>query len=253
MSVTIKVKSESVPVSARRQTIASRVVTYLGTDLPPSNLLCFLDNDDLARIGTERGRYEPIHDDTPMSHLPEYISDCIFVGASVIPLPRVVDDLILVYGSTCVHEIGLAMTLAHELQHSIQHYSARKIWAANSLINQLERSLIQTLKLTWSDIPIEREARIVSKRVAVHLFGEQRVAEHIEEKIREHVNDGDAADWQFVRTLGSSSTVDLRASTCELFRRLKGHVRELEAALERNKKWNRADFGDIDLYEFLPL
>jgi hypothetical protein len=255
MSVTIIVESQNAEVRADRQKTASRVVTYFGDNLPASNILCFLDDNDSARLGaeSERGRYEVIHDSTRLSHLPEYIVDHIFVdnGRSVLDLHRVVDDLILLYGSTCTHEIGLTMTLAHELQHSIQHYCDRRAWAVNGIINQLDQTLISSLKLTWSDIPIEREARIVSKRVACHLFGAQRVTEYIDLKIREHVSDGDFADWQFVRTLDPSSSLDLKTGTRNLFQRLKGNRKELEVALQRMKEWNQGDFRDIDLSGFM--
>jgi hypothetical protein len=257
MSVTIKVKSTNAEVRGDRQRTASRVVAYFGDNLPASNVLCFLDDSDSARLGSEseRGRYEVIHDGTRLSHLPEYIVDHIFAdyGLSVLNPQRVVDDFILLYGSTCAHEIGLAMTLAHELQHAIQHYCDRKIWAVNSIVNQLEQTLISSLKLTWTDIPIERQARIVSKRVAVHLFGAQPVTEYIDLKIRQHVSDGDFADWQFVRTLDPSSSLDLTTDTRSLFQRLKGNREELEVALQRKKRWNQDDFGDIDLNEFLVV
>jgi hypothetical protein len=137
------------------------------------------------------------------------------------------------------------MTLAHELQHAIQHANARRVWAVNGLVPQLHKTVIATLNLQWADIPIERETRIVSKRVAVHFYGEQRVAQYIDEKLAEGITRNDVADWQFVRTLTPSSSVDLVADTQRLFRRLKGFRAELEAVLREKK--NDPDFGDIDL------
>ncbi len=101
---------------------------------------------------------------------------CIFPddGVSNPPFPRVIDELIYLYGSTCADEVGLVIVLAHELQHAIQHANVRKPWALNGLVLKLDTNVFDALKLTWADIPIEREARIVSKRMAVHLFGEKR-------------------------------------------------------------------------------
>ena len=45
---------------------------------------------------------------------------------------RVIDDLVYLYGSTCADEVGLTMTLAHKLQHAIQHGKERNVWAVNS-------------------------------------------------------------------------------------------------------------------------
>jgi hypothetical protein len=216
-----------------------------------------LDDDDPLTLKGERGTanrglYGPIHDSTPMGNWPDYVTSCIFIDDGIsLPFPRVVDDLVYLYGSTCANDVGLTMTLAHELQHAIQHASARKVWSVNGLVPQLDKTVIAALNLQWADIPVERETRIVSKRVAVHIFGEQRVTQYIDERLAENItrNDvADAADWQFVRTLTSSSSVDLVTDTHRLFRRLKGYRSELETVL-REKKDN-PDFGDIDLSEY---
>jgi hypothetical protein len=257
MPVTLKVKSEDPAVRTQREIDAQRVLAHFCNNLPASRLLCFLDDEDPPDLrrdcgAANRGFYAHIHNGTPLAALPEYVTDCIYVDDGVsLPYPRVVDDLVYLYGSTCANQVGLIMTLAHELQHAIQRNSGRQVWAVNSLINQVEKSVIDALKLMWADIPIERESRIVAKRVAVTLLGEQRVTQYIDEKIRERVSEEDAADWQFVRTLTPSSAVDLVGSTNVLFRQLKGYRSELEAALQRSKRTNREDFGDIDLDAFL--
>jgi hypothetical protein len=256
VSVILKVKSEEAAVRKQREATAGRVLDYLGGCLPSSRLLCFLDDDDPQALRREygsanRGGYMPIHDNIPLVNLPGYVTDCIFVDDGVsIPFPRVVDGLIYLYGSTCANNVGLTMTLAHELQHAIQHANVRKVWAVNGLVPNLGRKIIDALKLTWVDIPIEREARIVSKRAALYLFGEQRVNRYIDEKIAEHVTEADAADWQFVRKLTASSSVDLVAESKRLFNRLKGYKAEVEAALLEKKESNNPDFLDIDLSTF---
>ena len=101
-------------------------------------LLCFLDDNDSGRLRGERGRYETIHDGTPLAHLPDYVGGCIYVDDHVsFYYPRVIDGLVILYGSTCTDEVGLSMTLAHELQHTIQQSSHRQVWAVNGLVNQL--------------------------------------------------------------------------------------------------------------------
>lgn len=254
MPVTLQVKSGDLAVKQHRERTARRVIDYFGGRLPPTRLLCFLDDNDSARIRGERGRYETIHDSTPLAHLPDYVSDCIYVDDGVsFYYPRVIDGLVLLYETTCANEVGLSMTLAHELQHTIQRSSKRQLWAVNSLVNQLEKGVFDALKMTWADIPIEREARIVSKRATVHLFGEQRVTEYIEEKIREHVSDGDFADWQFIHTLTPSDSVDLVDGTRKLFHQLKDYRSELENALHRRRERDPEDFGDIDLDPFFTM
>jgi hypothetical protein len=254
MPTTLKVKSEDPALTAKREAAARRVLNYFGGSLPPSRLLCFLDDDDPSTLKDEhgsanRGLYGPIHDSTPLAAWPDYVTACILADDGIsLQFPRVIDDLIYLYGSTCANEVGLTMTLAHELQHAIQHANFRKVWVVNGLVSQLNKTVIAALKLQWGDIPIEREARIVSKRVAVLLFGEWRVTQYIDEKVAEGITRsdvGDVADWQFVRTLTPSSSVDLVTDTQRLFKRLKGYRSELEAVLQEKK--NVPGFDDIEL------
>jgi hypothetical protein len=188
---------------------------------------------------------------------PDYVRDCIRVddGVSLI-YPRAVDDFVYLYGSTCENEVGLTMTLAHELQHAVQHNNVRRLWAVNGIVTRLHKRVIAALNLRWADIPIERESRIVSKRVAVHFFGEQHVTNYIDEKIAEGVirsDVADVADWQVVRTLESSDSVVLQGDTQKLFERLTNYRPELEVALQRMKKYNPEDFGDIDLEPYFAV
>jgi hypothetical protein len=254
MAHTLEVKSSDEVVRAQREGAARRVLSHFGDSLPASRLLCFLDDEDppdLRRLRgpANRGLYGPVHDNTPMGdYWPEYVTDFIFVDDGISLLfPRVIDDLVYLYGSTCANEIGLTMALAHELQHAIQHANARKVWAVNGLVQNLDQRIIDAVKLTWLDIPIERETRIVSKSVALHFFGEQRVREYIDQKIAERLTEADAVDWQFVSTLTRSSTVDLEAETKRLFARLRGYRAELEAILEEKKRGKNSDFLDISL------
>jgi len=238
----------------QREAAAQRVLDYFDGGLPSSRLLCFLDDGDPPMLKqifgvSNRGLYGPINDSTPFADCPDYVTDCIFLDDGVsLFYPRTIDDLVYLYGSTCGNAVGLTMTLAHELQHAIQHSNARRVWAVNGLVPQLHKTVIAALKLDWFDIPVEREARIVSKRVAVSFFGEGRVTQYIDEKIAEAVTENDVADWQFVRTLTPSSPADIVADTQRLFQRLKGYRPDLEAVLKEKKE--DPDFCDINLDEY---
>jgi hypothetical protein len=146
--------------------------------------------------------------------------------------------------------VGLTTTLAHELQHSIQHAKVRKLWATNSLVGRLDKKVVDALNLNWCDIPTELEARIVSKRVGESLFGEERVSQYIDRKIVERITDNDAADWQGIGTLRPSDSVDLVDRTRQLFERLKGCRPELETVLRKLEQSGNPDFSDIDLDAF---
>jgi hypothetical protein len=123
------------------------------------------------------------------------------------------DDFIYLHGSTCSNDVGLTMTLAHEVQHFMQRTHRTRLWAANTLIPNLTKATIHALDLKWCDVPHEREARVVSKRVAGALFGVETVRNYIDSKIAERVTAADAADWQCIQGLSTSTPYDLAGET----------------------------------------
>jgi hypothetical protein len=187
--------------------------------------------------------------DLPLE-FPGYVGSCIDVGNKFLGRTREFDDLVYLYGSTCVDEVSLTMTLAHELQHAIQHSRARQLWAASSLVHGCAARLATMgLKLeACSEIPTEREARIVSKRVAESIFGKERVVKFISNKIAEQAVRNDPEDfrnWNFIASLEPPSSFDLDGITRSLF----GRLRDQRSVLEETLQANRAnpDFTDFDL------
>ena len=108
---------------------------------------------------------------------------------------RVFDGLIYLHGTTFDDEVGLVMSLSHELQHAVQHTKNRTLWLVNTLVNSLNKSLFKRLNIKWADIPIEAHARIVSKRTAEQIFVSEKVAAYIDRRIAAPVNEDDRADW----------------------------------------------------------
>jgi hypothetical protein len=253
MSIIIKVKSKDETTRIQREKAAQRVVSHFGLCLPTSRVLCFLDDEDPPSLkqafgATNRGLSGTVQDGDDLSVWPDYVQKCIHIDDKSFPYTqRVIDQLIYLHGSVCIDDVGLTMTLAHELQHAIQHDKARKVWAVNSLIRRLPTA-VDDLKLEWADIPIERDARIVAKRVALDLHGEQLVRRYIDKRSAEAVEPHDIADWHFVRGLTPSSSVDLVGDTHRLFHRLKDYKQEVEDALRERQ--NDSDFSDINSDEF---
>src|SRR5260370_34310979 len=103
MPTTLKVKAADAAVRTQREAAAQRVLDYFGSCLPPSRLLCFLDDDDTADLKREfgtanRGTYGPIRDNTPLAIWPEYVTNSIYVDEGIsFRFQRVVDDLIYLY------------------------------------------------------------------------------------------------------------------------------------------------------------
>jgi hypothetical protein len=243
--ISVVVKSQEPALQARREKVARRVVDHFGGLPPDDRLLCFFDDEDWQLFKTDigkanRGLYGPIQDDQPWAGWPEYVTALIFVDdLSRIKFSRVFEHIIYLHGSTCSSDIGLAMTFAHELQHYVQYSTMLKIWAESVLIRNLlatfDDKLIKSLGLKWSDIPTEREARAVSKRIAELLFGNAAVRKFIDMKIAERVTEDDAADWQFVQDLNTATPYVLEEETRRMFWRLKEYRLQFQALLEERK------------------
>ena len=157
------------------------------------------------------------------------------------------DDFIYLHGGTCSNDIGLTMTLAHELQHFIQHGTVRSLWAVNSVafhtLMHLERDEFEALGLRACDIPTEREARIVAKQIAERLFGVEAVRSYIEDRKSERVTTQDAMDWDCIQGLDSSTPYDLATETRLFFPRIKS----CRSALERTIRQGDVDFQGVNL------
>jgi hypothetical protein len=83
------------------------------------------------------------------------------------------DSLVYLYGTTCEADIGLTLTLAHELQHVFQYAMQRSAWAANLLLQHLPEPFNFDFTVWW-DFLIEVDARRVAKAVAENLYGQIR-------------------------------------------------------------------------------
>jgi hypothetical protein len=217
-----------------------------------------LDRDDWPPFRQEfgvanRGFYVPLKEKTLAWPVwPDYLTNRIFVDDETSHwFNRIFDHVVYLYGSSCANDVGLAMTLAHELQHFIQHNNVRTLWAVNTLIPGLPKSVINDLELKWSDIPIEWEARIVSKRTAEDLYGKESVGQYIDGRISSAISEDDVADWRFVRELTTSTPFNLKTETQAIFRRLRNHKTEFEKLLQEMKDEHDPDFEDINLFTVL--
>jgi hypothetical protein len=260
MHPTIIIASNDADVAAKREGLARRVVAHFGSSLPDSTLLCFFDGTDWQGLRNERGEANrgfyswtrPLTEDEYWDW-PEHLRRHIFADDRAPGHKKsAFDNLIYLHGSTCQTDTGLVMTLAHELQHFVQHACEPKLWAESSVVTNLTREDIRELNLNWSDIPIEREVRAISKLVVEKLCGAEAVRRYIDGKIKENANPADVEDWKFVRGLDGSVPCDLTRETRLLFQRLKGFRFQLNRAL-RLRKHGSGDpaFDLVDLNELL--
>jgi|HubBroStandDraft_6_1064221.scaffolds.fasta_scaffold00205_50 hypothetical protein len=260
MQPNITVVSNDVDAARRRDALAWRVVAHFGPSLPESTLLCLFDGTDWHALRNERGEAnrgfyawaKPFTEDECWDW-PQHLRLRIFADDPESGCKKsAFDNLIYLHDSTSRTDTGLVMTFAHELQHFVQHNREPKLWAESSVVTNLTKEDIRALNLNSFHIPIEREARAVSKLVAEELCGAEAVRRYINGKIEENVNPDDVEDWKFVRGLNASVPYDLKCETRLLFQRLKRFRPQLDEAL-RLRIHGSGDpaFDLVDLNELL--
>lgn len=226
--------------------------------LSDTSLLCFFDDQEWQWLKQQSGSdNRGVYMDNPkcreLSEVPERLADLLVYG------PCEFEHLIYLHGSTCSTQAGLTLTFAHELQHLIQHtYSTPQVWAENRLAtlvigNYLTTAEIEAADLIWSDIPIEREANLVSKRIAERLLGMEVVRRYINTRIDAapvDPNDDwnrlrDSKNWQWLREADASLGYDVPEATKLFFPRLEKYRAHLLRALQ--DVCDDADFRSIQL------
>jgi hypothetical protein len=225
---------------ARQVAIADRVIGLLGHKLPEGRLLCFLDDVEGISIkqiigAANRGFYAPAGVNGNLwEHWPERLRQHVLGEIDLNDFSkRDFDYVVYLHGSTCSNHVGLAMTLSHELQHFTQHIQQTKLRAESAAICEFVRQNDISLPgLEFFRIPVEYEARLVSKQVSEAIFGSEAVQIFVESKRERAIKADDlrdAADWAFIQALSASRRCDLEALTQEAFQKLRPHWPSLAA------------------------
>jgi len=225
--INIYVKSSIPPVKERREKTAARVGIYFKTNFPlpaQRKVLCYLAEDNLLQryIGgpENRGFHFPLQKELT-SWWPEDIRGLTTLVSA--------HSLVYLHGSTCESELALTITLAHELQHFLQYSVRPNLWAADSLLQKLVPNV--GLQAGW-EAPAEMEARIVSKRVATNLYGPDRVAAYIGERIEEAMSSRDRESWEALQSLDPLTDYDMSAETESLIRHYRQKLKSIQALPE---------------------
>lgn len=256
---TLKVKASDSLVKNQRKETAQRVLDQFADSLPADcRLLCFLDDEDSQELkaatglgAANRAFHRLISNSTAFRGWPKYVTDCLFVLERD-PIGRrlLFDQVIYLYGSTCADSVGMTMSLAHELQHVIQRIHVPELLNANRLFQRLPRTLLQSVEFQWSDIPTEREARAVAKKIAVTLHGSESVSNYLDQRASAAANPIELADVQFIQGLDTSAPYILKDETLAVFGRFKNYRAEFESVIERFKF--DPDFEPVNLDSFMP-
>jgi|SRR5580700_4214002 hypothetical protein len=192
--------------------------------LPPKRLCRYFATWDDPALWQNGQHYRGFHVPRSCRVLPYYLISCFYHPFDSlnpdVPFNNTVafDNLIYIRDSTCREGgVGFVMTYAHELQHFVQYGYTPGLSKVNSVLYQnlkvYEPSTIAT------DIPHEREANIVSRRIAERMFGADAVREYAEPQIQFMERGGDTeqrARWVFFRDVPSATVYNLLQETIPL-------------------------------------
>jgi hypothetical protein len=204
---------------------------------PDTRLLCFLDDENQPAMTEKMGKFYCGVFSTIRGNclpFPQYLLD-LFMDYDVMPSEFRYDQFIYVRNTTCQTVPGAIITLAHELTHCRQRDTAVKVWLANTLLywelHKLDPVAILTAK-PW-DIPIEHEAQLNSRRIAIELLGETVVDAHVASRIQDN---HDPDKWRFFQNLSMSSTYDLLEATKPWVDRYRAGMQFLDQNIDQNVK-----------------
>jgi hypothetical protein len=220
----------------RKSSICEQILSGLNVDFSSftSTVICLIDNQEnatlrLARGPANRGIFFPVTNEHVRDLIPDYFRNSILhLDCSTLSLERLYDCVIYMHGSTAASEIGLTLTLAHELQHFIQYATNRSTWATDKLLQKLRMTHEEEFR-QWADFPIEREARVVSKRVAIEMHGHLAVEDFIRQERAKHITDADVLDCDFLLSSEADVAYSATQATSALVERFRPELIALQA------------------------
>jgi hypothetical protein len=239
------------------QPVCDRILGHFA--LPQLRLYCYFASEEDPVLRKDVGQFYRgfFSYREGASELPNYLQQCFLRSEdefAQIPINITYesmvafDCLIYVRNKTCRDVTGCASTFAHELQHFMQYGYSRKVWAANTILYQRIRAYGNTTA-TVIDIPHERDANIVSKRVAEAVCGKDAVRVFAEGRVRQFADiavqgyedaKAEKTRWEFYKNVPSSTHFDVLAATIPLVEQYNFALRTDEDEFSKSL---REDFG----------
>ncbi len=211
----------------------------------PTNRLCryFANSDDPYLVQWHGAHFRGFH--VPYSArtaLPQNLVHCFFYpfdSSTDVKFEDTIafDNLIYIRHSTCADTTGVVTTYAHELQHLMQQVNTPRLLAANQVLYHNLKTFEPAAIAT--DIPTEREANIVSKRIAEIVCGAEAVRVLAEKEVRLMREAGEKeqeARWIFFRDIPSSTQYSLLEATLPLVEKYK-KVLDFEMDVDQPQWW----------------
>jgi len=225
---TVIVRPKSSSETRRREEAAHQVLSAFGA-LPLGRLLCYFDDQDCWAFKDEhigfgkanRGLSGPVTKSTNFQDWPMDIVMAIYPSYSLDDNEPAFDFVTYLHDSSCDDPIGMTMTFTHELQHFVQYSTMPAVWKANERFKK--RRLESDTGFDSHELPIEKEARIVAKRIAIRIHGLDAVNRYIARSIENAVDDLDRRNWCFIQNLDVSKPYDVEVETILFDNELKTH------------------------------
>jgi hypothetical protein len=251
-AVSLHIKSSDATVALHRETVCRRVFSYFEqyfSQTSENKVVCLLDDEDFDELKftagkANRGLHLRIEDAPLRGLVPQYFWDVVRPYDPVSGKCRSpFDSLVYLHVSTCEADIGLTLTLAHELRHFFQYTMQRSAWAANLLLQHLPEPFNFDFTVWW-DFPIEVDARRVVKAVAENLYGRDKVMQYVVERIASPVTEEDGKDWSFLLNLDTAAAYDLVQQTKPLVQKYKAQLKQVQQqpAWNQNKAFSTLNF-----------
>lgn len=207
--------------------------------LPPLRLLCFIDTltfESLQQQGFFRGISGPvagIH--TPIigaGSWPHHVSRHFLKTSGEFAF----DDVIYIPESRYIRQkVPFVFIFAHELQHFVQRGLSPKVSKANALLFWNLTTFDPTTEIKPWELPNNREAMMVAKRVAEAVCGVKAVRDFCEEQFEEgkySKNLSKTQLWAWVRSLPKSASYDLIKETDHLVQKYRPQLTALGSSID---------------------
>lgn len=249
-TITLRVEGDDAEVVRHREEVARRVLDYVDQNVirPDWRVICILDDTDFQELKLRAGEANrAIHLSLESAALPGLIPQRFWdtlrpIDKATMKCLSVFDSVVYLHGSTCETDIGLTLSLAHELRHSFQYSTEPQICAVNTMLRYLPEPSSRDFTVWW-DLPIERDARVVAKAAAEAIFGSMAVEAFLRERAESAITEEDGKDWLFVRSIDTNAPYSFIAETRQFVR---AYASELKQIQEKPEWQNRPDFQKLD-------
>jgi hypothetical protein len=221
MSVSFKAMGSD---AANKERFCKNTLEKMNCDLSrvTETVICLIDAQDYrgAKEG-QRGFFCLLP--KGRDEIPNYCSDFLVYYDESTREWRCHDSAIYIHGSTSSSKIGLTLTLVHELQHYVQYTTNRRTWVIDRLLQALRPTHQEEFRQS-ADFPIERESRVVSKRIAIELHGRRAVEEFIRQRRALRKNEEDILDCDFLLSSEADLPCDATKATEALVERFRSEL-----------------------------